>query len=83
MFPPTSGVRWFNVFILTATPAIAIYGLFNAPFNRRTLWFAAVYYVFTMLGKYQLMHSGLFFLTNARVCSFLRHHSRYVFFENY
>ncbi|KAF5339781.1 hypothetical protein D9611_009195 [Ephemerocybe angulata] len=49
-FPPTTGIRWFNVFILTATPAVAIYGLLTKPCRRDTLLFSAAYYVFTMLG---------------------------------
>ncbi|TEB25093.1 delta 9-fatty acid desaturase protein [Coprinellus micaceus] len=51
-FPPTDGFRWFNIFILTSTPAVAVYGLFNAPYNQRTFCFAAAYYVFTMLGNW-------------------------------
>ncbi|KAG2004543.1 hypothetical protein CC2G_003094 [Coprinopsis cinerea AmutBmut pab1-1] len=50
-FPPIHGIRWFNVAVLTATPFLALYGLLATPhYNRATIAFAVVYYIFTMLG---------------------------------
>ncbi len=49
-FPPIKGVRWFNVFVFLATPAIGIAGFWIAPFSRATTTFALLYYVFSMLG---------------------------------
>ncbi|KAF9465895.1 delta 9-fatty acid desaturase protein [Collybia nuda] len=48
--PAITGVRWFNLAILTITPAIAVYGLVLAPRLRGTITFAVLYYVFSMLG---------------------------------
>lgn len=48
--PAITGVRWFNLAILTVTPAIAVYGLVLAPRLRGTVTFAVLYYVFSMLG---------------------------------
>jgi hypothetical protein len=50
-FPTITGVRWFNLAILTITPAISVYGLVFAPRLRGTVIFAILYYVFSMLGK--------------------------------
>lgn len=50
-FPAVKGVRWFNLLVLTITPAIAGYGLIYARRQRETLLFSAAYYVFSMLGK--------------------------------
>lgn len=50
-FPPIVGVRWFNVSVLTLTPAIAGYGLLVAPVYCKTAVFAVLYYVFSMLGE--------------------------------
>ncbi|KAF8914806.1 delta-9 CoA desaturase [Mucidula mucida] len=49
-FPPIKGVRWFNVFVFLATPAIGIAGFWLAEFSRATTAFAFLYYVFSMLG---------------------------------
>ncbi|KAJ6598464.1 delta 9-fatty acid desaturase protein [Mycena vulgaris] len=49
-FPPIEGVRWFNVSVLVVTPLIALYGLLFVPLDRRTIMFAAAYYVFSMIG---------------------------------
>lgn len=48
--PAITGVRWFNLAILTVTPAIAAYGLVFVPRLRGTIMFAVLYYVFSMLG---------------------------------
>ncbi len=50
-FPTILGVRWFNVFVLTATPAVGLLGLFCRPLDRQTLAFSVLYYVFSMLGE--------------------------------
>jgi stearoyl-CoA desaturase (delta-9 desaturase) len=50
-FPATTGIRWFNLAILVITPAIAGYGLLLLPRQRATMFFAALYYVFSMLGE--------------------------------
>ncbi|PFH47568.1 hypothetical protein AMATHDRAFT_6624 [Amanita thiersii Skay4041] len=50
-FPTIKGVRWFNLAVLTITPAIAIYGLLYVPPRRETIIFAVAYYLFTMLGE--------------------------------
>lgn len=50
-FPVIKGVRWFNVAVLTITPAIALYGILYASARRETVLFSAAYYIFTMLGK--------------------------------
>jgi len=50
-FPAMKGVRWFNVAVLTITPAIALYGILHASVRRETILFSAAYYIFTMLGK--------------------------------
>jgi len=52
--PPMTGVRWVNVLTLTITPTIAAWGLFFAPLVFKTVVFAVVYYVFSMLGGYNL-----------------------------
>ncbi|KAK0475911.1 delta 9-fatty acid desaturase protein [Armillaria novae-zelandiae] len=49
-FPTILGVRWFNVFVLTATPAVGLLRLFCRPLDRQTLAFSVLYYVFSMLG---------------------------------
>jgi hypothetical protein len=44
-------VQWFNVVILMATPALALYGYLTAPtIDTRTLAFCILYYLFGMLG---------------------------------
>ncbi|KAF8981857.1 hypothetical protein BDQ17DRAFT_1379305 [Cyathus striatus] len=53
-FPDTHGVRWFNVGVLTVTPAIAVYGLLFAQQRRETMFFSVVYYIFSMLGYHRL-----------------------------
>lgn len=50
-FPPTKGVRWFNVFILTFTPLLALYGLIMSSIQLKTMLFSGIYYLFTMLGE--------------------------------
>ncbi|KNZ75891.1 Acyl-CoA desaturase [Termitomyces sp. J132] len=50
--PAIRGVRWFNVAILTITPAIAAYGLWCSPRNYATIMFAFAYYLFSMLGDF-------------------------------
>lgn len=50
-FPLIRGVRWFNVAVLTITPAIGFYGIFHASARRETILFSAAYFIFTMLGK--------------------------------
>lgn len=49
-FPETNGIRWFNVAVLTLTPAVAYYGLLRAPCYRETVTFSVGYYLFSMLG---------------------------------
>lgn len=49
-FPTVTGVRWFNVAVLTITPAIAIYGLCCVPSRCETAVFAVMYFLFTMFG---------------------------------
>ncbi|RDB26731.1 Acyl-CoA desaturase [Hypsizygus marmoreus] len=49
-FPVITGVRWFNILVLTGTPAIAGYGIWSIPRSRETIIFAVAYYVFSMLG---------------------------------
>ncbi|KAF8154570.1 delta 9-fatty acid desaturase protein [Crassisporium funariophilum] len=49
-FPPTKGVRWFNLAVLTITPLIAGYGLWSVRLRRDTGFFAVAYYIFSMLG---------------------------------
>ena len=43
-------VRWFNLAILTITPAVGLYGSFTTPLRAPTLLWAAAYYVISMLG---------------------------------
>lgn len=49
-FPPIKGIRWFNVYVLAITPAIAVYGLCNYALHPATVAFSIAYYVFSMLG---------------------------------
>jgi len=44
-------IRWFNLAVLTITPAIAAYGAWVVKTQRDTVAFAIAYYVFSMLGK--------------------------------
>ena len=44
-------VRWFNLGVLTITPAIGIYGLRTTPLLPQTLLWSILYYVISMLGK--------------------------------
>ncbi|KAF9531300.1 delta 9-fatty acid desaturase protein [Crepidotus variabilis] len=48
--PKTTGIRWFNVAVLTLTPLIALNGCFTIQVRHETAFFSAIYYVFTMLG---------------------------------
>lgn len=50
-FPPITGIRWFNLAILTITPAVAWYGLLYVQCCRRTLIFSGMYYLFSMFGE--------------------------------
>ncbi|KAH9905069.1 uncharacterized protein BXZ73DRAFT_94856 [Epithele typhae] len=43
-------VRWFNLAILTITPALGVYGAAHTPLRAPTLVWAAAYYVISMLG---------------------------------
>jgi hypothetical protein len=44
-------VQWFNIVILTATPALALYGYLTTPtIDSRTLAFCILYYLYGMLG---------------------------------
>ncbi|RPD74608.1 hypothetical protein L226DRAFT_78784 [Lentinus tigrinus ALCF2SS1-7] len=43
-------VRWFNLGVLTITPAIGLYGLRTAPLRAQTLLWSILYYVISMLG---------------------------------
>ncbi|KAF9562088.1 delta 9-fatty acid desaturase protein [Agrocybe pediades] len=49
-FPECTGVRWFNLMVLTITPSIAAYGFWKLELKRPTVLFAIAYYVFSMLG---------------------------------
>ncbi|KXN86974.1 Acyl-CoA desaturase [Leucoagaricus sp. SymC.cos] len=49
-FPPVVGIRWFNLTVLTITPAIALYGIMTLPLKKETMIFSVLYYVFSMLG---------------------------------
>ncbi|PPQ88169.1 hypothetical protein CVT25_005134 [Psilocybe cyanescens] len=53
-FPPTNGIRWFNLSILVLTPAIAGYGLWKVEVRWETAYWAMAYYVFSMLGYHRL-----------------------------
>ena len=44
-------VRWFNLVVLTVTPALALYGLRHTPLRSYTLAWAVLYYVISMLGE--------------------------------
>jgi len=50
-FPPTKGIRWFNLAMLTLTPLVAVYGLWTVKIRRDTGFFAVAYYIFSMLGE--------------------------------
>jgi stearoyl-CoA desaturase (delta-9 desaturase) len=50
-FPPIIGVRWFNLLVLTITPAIALYGFTNLSLKKETVIFSVLYYIFSMLGE--------------------------------
>ncbi|RPD69253.1 hypothetical protein L226DRAFT_539930 [Lentinus tigrinus ALCF2SS1-7] len=43
-------IRWFNLAVLTITPAIGLHGLRSTPLRSYTLAWAAMYYVISMLG---------------------------------
>ncbi|KAF9074757.1 delta 9-fatty acid desaturase protein [Rhodocollybia butyracea] len=49
-FPKITGVRWFNIGILTITPSLALAGVFFVRLQSSTLWFLLPYYLFTVLG---------------------------------
>jgi stearoyl-CoA desaturase (delta-9 desaturase) len=44
-------VQRFNLTILVVTPALAVYGLLYVVPNMKTVIFAVLYYLFSMLGK--------------------------------
>ena len=43
-------VRWFNLAVLTITPALGVYGAFTTPLRTPTLLWSVAYYVISMLG---------------------------------
>ncbi len=45
-------VRWFNLAILTITPAIGVYGAYTTRLRLETLIWSVAFYVISMLGKY-------------------------------
>ncbi|KAI8984934.1 fatty acid desaturase-domain-containing protein [Trametes punicea] len=45
-----SRVRWFNLAVLTITPALWLYGMRTTPLRAPTLLWSMVYYAITMLG---------------------------------
>lgn len=45
-------VRWFNLAILTATPATGIYGSYTTPLRLETLLWSITFYVISMLGTF-------------------------------
>ncbi|KAI9063502.1 hypothetical protein FKP32DRAFT_724097 [Trametes sanguinea] len=47
---PLGRVRWFNLAVLTVTPAIWAYGACTTPLRLPTLYWSAAYYAITMLG---------------------------------
>ncbi|KAE9402575.1 delta 9-fatty acid desaturase protein [Gymnopus androsaceus JB14] len=47
--PTITGIRWFNIAVLTLTPSIALAGLYLVPLRSPTVGFSVLYYVFTML----------------------------------
>jgi len=51
--PPTTQIRWFNVAILTITPAVTAYGLWAVEARRGIVGFSIVYYIFSMLGEHR------------------------------
>jgi stearoyl-CoA desaturase (delta-9 desaturase) len=51
-FPNVIGIRWFNLSVLIATPAIALYGLLFVPYKLETILASLLYYGITMLGAY-------------------------------
>ena len=46
-----SRVRWFNLAVLSLTPAFALYGICTRKLTRPTLIFSILYYFFTLLGQ--------------------------------
>jgi len=61
-FPPIVGVRWFNIAVLTITPAIALYGFMKLSLRKETMIFSMLYYIFSMLGVHFLSWNFLFVL---------------------
>jgi len=59
-------IRWFNLAVLTITPAIAAYGICVVKAQRDTVAFAIAYYVFSMLGEYR--DYQLIYSTNKYFC---------------
>ena len=50
-------VRWFNLAILTVTPAVGLYGTRTTALQTQTLLWSIAYYVISMLGM-SLANSG-------------------------
>ena len=50
-FPPTKGIRWFNLLVLIITPLVACYGFWATELKWNTGIFSGMYYVFSMLGE--------------------------------
>lgn len=50
-------VRWFNLAILTITPAVGLYGVYTTRLRLETLIWSVTYYVISMLGKYTYLPS--------------------------
>ena len=51
-------VRWFNLAILTITPAVGVYGVYTTRLRLETLIWSVAYYVISMLGKYTYLPSS-------------------------
>lgn len=50
-FPRITGVRWFNLSVLTITPLISVYGIANHPLSLSTGIASLLYFLFSMLGE--------------------------------
>lgn len=49
-FPSITGVRWFNLGVLTITPLVALYGIIFVPMHLASMLSAVFYYCVTMIG---------------------------------
>lgn len=47
-----SRIRWFNLMILTVTPILGVYGMFNTPLQWQTLLWSIFMGFITNLGEY-------------------------------